>query len=436
MGRYPCCKLDNDLKKGPWTAEEDEKLMEYIQENGHGNWQLVPKRAGLNRCGKSCRLRWTNYLRPDIKRGGFSEEEQQMIINFHSVLGNKWSRIASHLPGRTDNEIKNFWNTQLKKKLLKSGIDPVTHQPITDPTLLLSLSNLINPLKSALRLQAELTEMAKIHLIQNIIQVLNAPPFPALQENLPMQQLYNNVSPYDILTNVTSNIDEPSPNSNSLDGFGKVFNVDSDYSHPSLVPATHEKSPFDQNIDFPNYGFSDSLWFHNFETKLRICDHCWVRICDLLIAFERVAVEANVRNCEQSFAFAEGVWEWEGSYLRSFGRNCGSSCCKASGLAIVRQSFAFATYSSHLRRVAAEANVRNCEQSFAFAKGVWEWQGSQLQSFGRHCGRSGSHLRDFLRNCDGSRNWETFAIAIGSSHLRASQLRSSGRKCDTCNSSK
>lgn len=89
MGRYPCCKLDNDLKKGPWTAEEDEKLMEYIQENGHGNWQLVHKRAGLNRCGKSCRLRWTNYLRPDIKRGGFSEEEEQMIINFHSVLGNR-----------------------------------------------------------------------------------------------------------------------------------------------------------------------------------------------------------------------------------------------------------------------------------------------------------------------------------------------------------
>ncbi|XP_009620176.1 transcription factor MYB92-like [Nicotiana tabacum] len=258
MGRYPCCKSDKDLKKGQWTAEEDEKLMEYIQENGQGNWQLVPKRAGLNRCGKSCRLRWTNYLRPDIKRGGFSEEEEQMIINFHSVLGNRWSRIAAHLPVRTDNEIKNFWNTHLKKKLLKSGIDPVTHQPITDPTLLLSLSNLINPLESALRLQAELTEMAKIHLLQNIIQVLNTPPFPTLQENLPMQQLYNNVSPYDILTNVASNIDEPSPNSNSLDGFGKVSNVDSDYSLPSLFPATLEKSPFEQNIDAPSYGFLDA----------------------------------------------------------------------------------------------------------------------------------------------------------------------------------
>ncbi|KAK4368765.1 hypothetical protein RND71_012557 [Anisodus tanguticus] len=124
MGRYPCCKVNNDLKKGPWTSEEDEKLMENIQEHGHGNWQLVPKRAGLNRCGKSCRLRWTNYLRPDVKRGAFSIEEEETIINLHSVLGNKWSRIAAHLPGRTDNEIKNLWNTRLKKKLLKSGIDP------------------------------------------------------------------------------------------------------------------------------------------------------------------------------------------------------------------------------------------------------------------------------------------------------------------------
>lgn len=89
MGRHPCCKVDEDLKKGPWTPDEDEKLMEYIRKNGHSNWQLIPKRAGLNRCGKSCRLRWTNYLRPDIKRGAFSIEEEQAIINLHSLLGNK-----------------------------------------------------------------------------------------------------------------------------------------------------------------------------------------------------------------------------------------------------------------------------------------------------------------------------------------------------------
>nr|GEV57659.1 homeodomain-like protein [Tanacetum cinerariifolium] len=86
----------------------------------------------LQRCGKSCRLRWTNYLRPDIKRGKFSKEEEDLILHLHSVLGNKWSTIAARLPGRTDNEIKNYWNTHMKKKLLHMGIDPTTHQPRTD----------------------------------------------------------------------------------------------------------------------------------------------------------------------------------------------------------------------------------------------------------------------------------------------------------------
>ncbi|GMN45335.1 hypothetical protein TIFTF001_014526 [Ficus carica] len=123
---------ENGLKKGPWTPEEDEKLIQHIQTHGFGSWRALPKLAGLNRCGKSCRLRWTNYLRPDIKRGKFSQEEEQTILHLHSILGNKWSAIATHLPGRTDNEIKNFWNTHLKKKLIQMGFDPMTHQPRTD----------------------------------------------------------------------------------------------------------------------------------------------------------------------------------------------------------------------------------------------------------------------------------------------------------------
>lgn len=90
MGRSPCREEISGLKKGPWTPEEDEKLMHHIQRHGHGSWRALPKLAGLNRCGKSCRLRWTNYLRPDIKRGKFSQEEEQLIINLHSVLGNKY----------------------------------------------------------------------------------------------------------------------------------------------------------------------------------------------------------------------------------------------------------------------------------------------------------------------------------------------------------
>ncbi|KAK4839181.1 hypothetical protein QYF36_019871 [Acer negundo] len=120
------------VKKGPWTVEEDQKLIDYIQKHGHGRWRLLPKNAGLKRCGKSCRLRWTNYLSPDIKRGEFSLEEEEIIIQLHRVLGNKWSAIAARLPGRTDNEIKNYWNTHIKKKLLRMGIDPVTHSPRLD----------------------------------------------------------------------------------------------------------------------------------------------------------------------------------------------------------------------------------------------------------------------------------------------------------------
>lgn len=128
MGRSPCCDKVG-LKKGPWTPEEDQKLLSYIQEYGHGSWRALPAKAGLQRCGKSCRLRWTNYLRPDIKRGKFSLQEEQTIIQLHALLGNRWSAIANHLPKRTDNEIKNYWNTHLKKRLTKMGIDPVTHKP-------------------------------------------------------------------------------------------------------------------------------------------------------------------------------------------------------------------------------------------------------------------------------------------------------------------
>ncbi|KAJ3690717.1 hypothetical protein LUZ61_019881 [Rhynchospora tenuis] len=131
MGRQPCCdKLG--VKRGPWTAEEDKKLINFILTNGgHCCWRAVPKLAGLLRCGKSCRLRWTNYLRPDLKRGLLSEAEEKLVIDLHAKLGNRWSKIASKLPGRTDNEIKNHWNTHIKKKLIKMGIDPVTHEPLS-----------------------------------------------------------------------------------------------------------------------------------------------------------------------------------------------------------------------------------------------------------------------------------------------------------------
>ncbi|XP_023547277.1 transcription factor RAX3-like [Cucurbita pepo subsp. pepo] len=117
MGRAPCCDKAN-VKKGPWSPEEDAKLKSYIEKHGTGgNWIALPQKIGLKRCGKSCRLRWLNYLRPNIKHGGFSEEEDRIICSLYVSIGSRWSIIAAQLPGRTDNDIKNYWNTRLKKKL-------------------------------------------------------------------------------------------------------------------------------------------------------------------------------------------------------------------------------------------------------------------------------------------------------------------------------
>ncbi|EOA25416.1 hypothetical protein CARUB_v10018748mg [Capsella rubella] len=118
MGRAPCCDKAN-VKKGPWSPEEDAKLKSYIEKSGTGgNWIALPHKIGLKRCGKSCRLRWLNYLRPNIKHGGFSEEEENIICSLYLTIGSRWSIIAAQLPGRTDNDIKNYWNTRLKKKLI------------------------------------------------------------------------------------------------------------------------------------------------------------------------------------------------------------------------------------------------------------------------------------------------------------------------------
>ncbi|XP_073026385.1 myb-related protein 308-like [Primulina eburnea] len=167
MGRSPCCEKAH-TNKGAWTKEEDDRLVAYIRGHGEGCWRSLPKAAGLLRCGKSCRLRWINYLRPDLKRGNFTEAEDELIIKLHSLLGNKWSLIAGRLPGRTDNEIKNYWNTHIRRKLVSRGIDPTTHMPINEPaaaageTTTISFSGVTNP--------KEELNIAKNGILMNVVQ--------------------------------------------------------------------------------------------------------------------------------------------------------------------------------------------------------------------------------------------------------------------------
>nr|URY18847.1 MYB protein [Zanthoxylum bungeanum] len=281
MGRSPCVDDISSLKKGPWTPEEDQKLVDYINRHDHGSWRALPKLAGLNRCGKSCRLRWINYLRPDIKRGRISEEEERVIINLHSAFGNKWSKIASHLPGRTDNEIKNFWNTHIRKKFLQMGIDPITHKPRTDLSHLLNHSQMLfsSPFRNltaslwdnninALKLQTYETQLAKIQLLQNLLQLMNTSTIISNTENhygvlgfdhLNLNQLLPNVKAQatgeleaqtnswswlkaGLMDQLELGLDHDVSNKSSLNLNNSSHNIQQENKLPSLIHASSDET--------------------------------------------------------------------------------------------------------------------------------------------------------------------------------------------------
>ncbi|XP_073300232.1 transcription factor MYB1-like [Primulina huaijiensis] len=129
-------------KRGTWGREEDMLLKKCIEIFGEGRWHLVPLRAGLNRCRKSCRLRWVNYLSPDIKRGCFTADEVDLLIRLHKLLGNKWSLIAGRIPGRTANDVKNFWNT----RIVKISSSPKTSKPVEETKIIKPIAHKMSKL--------------------------------------------------------------------------------------------------------------------------------------------------------------------------------------------------------------------------------------------------------------------------------------------------
>ncbi|KAL1203141.1 Transcription factor MYB41 [Cardamine amara subsp. amara] len=277
MGRSPCCDK-NGVKKGPWTTEEDQKLIDYIRFHGPGNWRILPKNAGLQRCGKSCRLRWTNYLRPDIKRGRFSFEEEETIIQLHSVMGNKWSAIAGRLPGRTDNEIKNHWNTHIRKRLVRSGIDPVTHSPRLD---LLDLSSLLGALFNQPNFSSVATHASSLlnpdvlRLASLLFPLQNPSQVYASNLDQNLQTPVTSVSSQPQAECTTSTNNETSsfePMNARLDDVADVFlpplsesfDLDSFMSTPKSSPQQNSLEAEANYSNYFDFGFPENLIFDDF----------------------------------------------------------------------------------------------------------------------------------------------------------------------------
>ncbi|KAE9608446.1 hypothetical protein Lal_00030146 [Lupinus albus] len=238
MGRQPCCDKIG-IKKGPWTPEEDIILISYIQEHGPGNWRSIPKNAGLMRCSKSCRLRWTNYLRPGIKRGNFTDHEDKMIIHLQALLGNRWAAIASYLPERTDNDIKNYWNTNLKKKLKNQN---GYYNKKGDSS------------NSQIKGQWEKRLQTNIHMAkQALYEALSIDkPSPA-SNGTPVKQASSYASSTENIARLLQNWIKKSPNS-SGNTFSNMVTTGSSSSEGAHSSSTITCTPHDQAFDsFLNY---------------------------------------------------------------------------------------------------------------------------------------------------------------------------------------
>ncbi|CAI9753749.1 unnamed protein product [Fraxinus pennsylvanica] len=227
-GHHRCCSKQK-VKRGMWSPEEDEKLSRHISAYGHGRWSAVPRLAGLQRCGKSCRLRWINYLRPGLKRGSFSPQEAALIVDLQNILGNKWAQIAKYLPGRTDNEVKNFWNSSIKKKLMAMNLSNMA--PVSN---LAAISNLANSARSNFQGLCSMNSNSILIPTAQMDQVC----IPAAAPNDPLPQGFDQV-------NFNTNLFTPLPSFpfSSLDSSAYDLPpvwMPSEYQKPQLIDHQHQ----------------------------------------------------------------------------------------------------------------------------------------------------------------------------------------------------
>ncbi|KAL2924847.1 Transcription factor MYB35 [Bienertia sinuspersici] len=137
MVKPTCCDNKLNMRKGlraSWAEDEkDASTFSYLSKHGTttAHWSSVSRKTGPKRCGKNCRLKWNNYVRSDLSNESFTQQEEELIIKLHAAVGSRWGLIAHQLPGRTETDIKNHWNTKLRKKLSEMGIDPITHKPFS-----------------------------------------------------------------------------------------------------------------------------------------------------------------------------------------------------------------------------------------------------------------------------------------------------------------
>ncbi|KAJ9548941.1 hypothetical protein OSB04_021484 [Centaurea solstitialis] len=222
----------DQLKRGPWTLEEDNLLIRYITCHGEGRWNSLAKSAGLKRTGKSCRLRWLNYLKPDTKRGNLTPQEQILILELHSKWGNRWSKIAQHLPGRTDNEIKNYWRTRVQKQARHLKIDSNSKR-FVEELQRFWMPRLLEKVEQASSSSSSTTSSASISTIETD---------------------HNKPSPHPLTEQTLFTVSSPTQPS-SMDHLNSTSSIFASHSSTKMLPQLPEMPQFYGDTAFYNSSF-------------------------------------------------------------------------------------------------------------------------------------------------------------------------------------